>query len=67
MRAVARMSSTDNIFFGSDCTFASRIYTGKGDPQPKLSPLFDNKERRNIDRLNALKQFPRLKKIYPAK
>lgn len=67
LRAVEGMTKVDGILFGSDWPFAGRTYEATGDPAPALSKAFDVDERHAIDRLNAVREFKRLRKIVPAK
>jgi predicted TIM-barrel fold metal-dependent hydrolase len=63
LRAINSMGNKNRFHFGSDWPFAGRAYENPGDPQPKLSKVFGNKDRRKIDRYNAVAQFPTLKKL----
>jgi 6-methylsalicylate decarboxylase len=65
LEAVATIAKIRRVIFGSDWPFASRLYGLTGDPQPTLSKVFDADERHAIDRLNARKEFPRLKALVP--
>jgi len=66
--ALAAASGTGDVkhlVFGSDWPFAARLYGPKGDPQPSLSKVLSNPERRRVDRLNARAQFKRLRSLVP--
>jgi predicted TIM-barrel fold metal-dependent hydrolase len=65
LAAVEKIAAVSQMFFGSDYPFAATLYPGPGDPQPALSRSFTNDERRRIDRLNARKQFRRVRQAVP--
>ncbi len=65
LEAVRAMTKVDGMVFGTDWPFSSRTFTEPGDPAPALSKVFDNGDRRAIDRLNALREFRRLRKFIP--
>lgn len=60
MGGVLKVTSLDNIVFGSDWPFSAAILTGSGDPQPELSETFDSPERTRLERVNALRELPGL-------
>lgn len=53
LTAVAGISGTDRMLFGSDWPFAALMYAAEGDPQPALGEVFDTDMRTAIDRGNA--------------
>jgi predicted TIM-barrel fold metal-dependent hydrolase len=61
LAAAAGTAEVKHLVFGSDWPFAARLYGPKGDPQPSLSKVLSNKERRRVDRLNARGQFKQLR------
>ncbi|MHB1833543.1 MAG: amidohydrolase family protein [Solirubrobacteraceae bacterium] len=60
LRANESMAGVDQIVFGSDWPYAARLYTAPGDPQPPLNEVFSPEGREAVDRLNAVREFPRL-------
>ncbi|GAA4679093.1 amidohydrolase family protein [Gordonia humi] len=60
MRAVLAVAPRSHIVFGSDWPFSQMTFTGSGDPAPGLDGVFDSNQRYEIERLNPLKQLPRL-------
>ncbi len=62
MASVLAVTSRDHIVFGSDWPFSAATLpqTGKHDPAPGLSDIFDAEQRMEIEHLNPLKQLPRL-------
>jgi 6-methylsalicylate decarboxylase len=54
LAAVAGVTDTEHILFGSDWPFAGLMYLEPGDPQPALSEVFDAGDRALVDRGTAL-------------
>jgi predicted TIM-barrel fold metal-dependent hydrolase len=65
LQALAAMTLTDHVLFGTDWPFAARLFAAKGDPQPQLSDTFANAQRHDIDRRNARAAFPRIARAVP--
>lgn len=65
MKSVREVTTLDHILFASDWPFAGPVFlaTTSGDPQPRLSATFSPSERLQVERDNALAQFPRLKAL----
>ena len=55
--AVAGVTAAGHVLFGSDWPFAARMFGPGGDPQPALSEVFSEHERRGVERENALAQL----------
>lgn len=53
LEAVAAISGTTQILFGSDWPFAALAYPPEGDPQPALTTVFGDDARASVDRRNA--------------
>ncbi|WP_040807992.1 amidohydrolase family protein [Nocardia concava] len=62
MAAVLQVTARDHIVFGSDWPFSALTLpqTGSHDPAPGLSDVFDADQRLEIERINPLRQLPRL-------
>jgi 6-methylsalicylate decarboxylase len=60
LRANESMAGVSQIVFGSDWPYAARLFTTPGDPQPPLNEVFSPEGREAVDRLNAVREFPRL-------
>lgn len=60
MAAVLEVADRSQIVFGSDWPFSALTLAGSGDPQPQLDQTFDPAGRLHIERLNALRELPRL-------
>jgi predicted TIM-barrel fold metal-dependent hydrolase len=63
LQALRASSALDHVLYGSDLPFAGFARGGGSDeldPAPALSETFSAEERRQIERGNALAQFPRL-------
>jgi 6-methylsalicylate decarboxylase len=60
LEALKAMAGAGRAVFGSDWPFAARMFPAEGDPQPALGAVFEDAQRRAIDRDNALAAFPRL-------
>jgi 6-methylsalicylate decarboxylase len=58
--SLREVTGLDNIMFGTDWPFAASLYPASGDPQPALSDTYKRNERLQIERTNALREFPRL-------
>jgi 6-methylsalicylate decarboxylase len=79
MEATREVSGVRQIVFGSDWPFVGPIFFApdavqrfpyfkeiiprNGDPAPLLSRIFSRGERLRVDRLNALRLFPRLRRV----
>ncbi|MHA6739136.1 amidohydrolase family protein [Rhodococcus erythropolis] len=61
MRSVLAVTSRDHVVFGSDWPFSQLTLTGSGDPQPELSETFSHEDRVEIERINPLRELPRLR------
>lgn len=62
MRSVLAVTDRTHIVFGSDWPFSALTFSGhgSGDPAPGLSEVFSARERLEIERINPLRQLPRL-------
>ncbi|MGW2344383.1 amidohydrolase family protein [Streptomyces sp. NPDC001661] len=60
MKSVRELAGTEHILFATDWPFTSALFPGAGDPAPQLDETFDARERRAVERGNALAQFPGL-------
>lgn len=63
MAGVLKVTTLDHIVFGSDWPFSATLFSGNGsggDPQPQLSESFSSPERARLERVNALRELPRL-------
>lgn len=60
MSAVTAVTDRSHVVFGSDWPFSALTFSGSGDPAPGLSDYFTTAQRREVERLNPLKQLPRL-------
>ncbi|WP_063023528.1 hypothetical protein [Nocardia niwae] len=62
MAGVLAVSSRDHIVFGSDWPFSALTLpqSGSSDPAPGLSDVFDADQRMEVERINPLRQLPRL-------
>jgi 6-methylsalicylate decarboxylase len=58
--SLLEVTGIDNVMFGTDWPFAASLFPGTGDPQPALSETYKRNERLQIERANALREFPRL-------
>ena len=62
MRSVLAVAPRSHIVFGSDWPFSQAVFLeGVGDPAPGLSEVFDAGQRYEIERLNPLRELPRLR------
>lgn len=63
MNSVLAVAGRDKIVFGSDWPFSSLTLPQQGDhdPAPRLSDVFTTDQRMEIERLNPLRQLPRLR------
>ncbi|MGW5113599.1 amidohydrolase family protein [Nocardia sp. NPDC004123] len=62
MSSVLAVTARDHIVFGSDWPFSAMTLpqSGTHDPAPGLSDIFDTDQRMEVERLNPLRQLPRL-------
>lgn len=60
MGAVLAVADRSRVVFGSDWPFSALTLSGAGDPQPALGQTFEAQGRLQIERLNALRELPRL-------
>lgn len=60
MSGVTAVTDRSHVVFGSDWPFSALTFTGRGDPAPGLSEVFTASQRREVERLNPLRQLPRL-------
>lgn len=60
MNSVLAVSRKENIVFGTDWPFSALTLAESGDPAPRLSETFTADERIEIERLNPLRELPRL-------
>ncbi|WP_051020719.1 amidohydrolase family protein [Nocardia araoensis] len=62
MASVLAIGKREHIVFGSDWPFSALTLpqTGTHDPAPGLSDVFDADQRMEIERINPLRQLPRL-------
>lgn len=62
MAGVRQVTNVNHVLFATDWPFSSLVYVAKpaGDPAPELNLTFNNDERLQVDRQNALAQFPLL-------
>ncbi|MFD0360281.1 amidohydrolase family protein [Nocardia sp. GCM10030253] len=62
MASVLAVTGRDHVVFGSDWPFSALTLpqTGSHDPAPGLSDFFDADQRLEVERLNPLRQLPRL-------
>ncbi|MVU80664.1 amidohydrolase family protein [Nocardia sp. ET3-3] len=62
MASVLAVMSRDHISFGSDWPFSALTLpqSGNPDPAPGLSEIFDADQRWEVERINPLRQLPRL-------
>ncbi|BDU01134.1 amidohydrolase family protein [Nocardia sputorum] len=62
MASVLAVSSRDHVVFGSDWPFSALTLpqSGTHDPAPGLSDIFDADQRMEVERINPLRQLPRL-------
>ncbi|MEU2042388.1 amidohydrolase family protein [Nocardia niwae] len=62
MAGVLAVSSRDHIVFGSDWPFSALTLpqSGSSDPARGLSDVFDADQRMEVERINPLRQLPRL-------
>lgn len=61
MKSVLEVADKSRIVFGSDWPFSQLTLTGSGDPQPELSETFSAEDRVEIERINPLRELPRLR------
>ncbi|MBY4212560.1 amidohydrolase [Rhodococcus fascians] len=61
MKSVLEVADRSKIVFGSDWPFSQLTLTGSGDPQPELSETFSSEQRIEIERINPLRELPRLR------
>ncbi len=56
------VTARDHIVFGSDWPFSALTLpqSGTHDPAPGLGDVFDADQRMQVERLNPLRQLPRL-------
>ncbi|MBF6222559.1 amidohydrolase [Nocardia abscessus] len=62
MASVLAVSTREHVVFGSDWPFSALTLpqTGTHDPAPGLGEVFDAEQRMEIERINPLRQLPRL-------
>lgn len=62
MASVLAVSKRDHVVFGSDWPFNALTLpqSGTHDPAPGLSDIFDADQRMEVERINPLRQLPRL-------
>ncbi|MGW2661651.1 amidohydrolase family protein [Nocardia tengchongensis] len=62
MSSVLAVTAREHIVFGSDWPFSAMTLpqTGSHDPAPGLSDIFNADQRMEVERLNPLRQLPRL-------
>jgi 6-methylsalicylate decarboxylase len=62
MASVLAVSRRDHVVFGSDWPFSALTLpqSGTHDPAPGLSDIFDADQRMEVERINPLRQLPRL-------
>ncbi|MFF7944425.1 amidohydrolase family protein [Nocardia gamkensis] len=62
MASVLAVSRRDHVVFGSDWPFSALTLpqSGTHDPAPGLSDIFDADQRMEVERVNPLRQLPRL-------
>ncbi|MFG3621440.1 amidohydrolase family protein [Nocardia sp. NPDC047654] len=62
MASVLAVSKRDHVVFGSDWPFSALTLpqSGTHDPAPGLSDIFDADQRMEVERINPLRQLPRL-------
>lgn len=60
VQAVLQVAPRSQLLFATDWPFAGPVFLVPGDPAPQLSESFDDRERREVERTNALAQMPRL-------
>jgi 6-methylsalicylate decarboxylase len=58
--SVLEVTDVDHVLFGTDWPFSAALFPASGDPQPELSATYTKKQRLQIERRNALREFPRL-------
>ncbi|WP_447506070.1 amidohydrolase family protein [Acinetobacter pittii] len=60
MKSVREVTSVEHIMFATDWPFSSQIFVVPGDPAPQLKDSFNSLELENVNRKNALHEFPLL-------
>ncbi|MEU5763937.1 amidohydrolase family protein [Nocardia sp. NPDC047648] len=62
MASVLAVGKRDHVVFGSDWPFSALTLpqSGTHDPAPGLSDIFDADQRMEVERINPLRQLPRL-------
>ncbi|MGW4093596.1 amidohydrolase family protein [Nocardia sp. NPDC004750] len=62
MASVLAVGKREHVVFGSDWPFSALTLpqTGTHDPAPGLSDIFDADQRMEVERINPLRQLPRL-------
>ncbi len=68
MNSVLAVTGRDHLVFGSDWPFSSLTLPQQGDhdPAPRLGETFTNDQRVEIERINPLRQLPRLREAVGA-
>jgi predicted TIM-barrel fold metal-dependent hydrolase len=60
MRAVRAVTDVSHVMFATDWPFSAPVFIVPGNPAPQLAESFDAQELRQVERGNALAQFPRI-------
>ena len=60
MRSVRAVTDAGHVMFATDWPFSAPLFVVPGNPAPQLSESFDAQELLQVERGNALAQFPRL-------
>lgn len=60
MKAVLDVAPLSHVMFATDWPFAGPVFVVPGDPAPQLADTFTPTQRRQVERGNALNQFPRI-------
>lgn len=60
MASARQVTNVSHIMFATDWPFSAPLFVVPGDPAPQLSQTFTATERQQVDRSNALSQFPLL-------
>ncbi|QIK74719.1 amidohydrolase family protein [Nocardioides piscis] len=60
VQAAVRVAPRSHLLFATDWPFAGPVFVVPGDPAPQLSESFDARQRREVERGNALTLMPRL-------
>ncbi|MCY1141631.1 amidohydrolase family protein [Actinoplanes sp. Pm04-4] len=60
MKSVREVTPDSHILFATDWPFSSAVFAVPGDPAPQLSDTFTAAQRLQVERTNALAQFPLL-------